>query len=392
MADKDKGGDKTELPTRRKLEDARKKGDIAKGKEITPTLGTIVAAILFMTAAGFIANRVTAFADATVASATKGEFQDQLIGIGGEAALLLLTLSVIILAPLCAIAVLSEVLQTKALVAPKKLEPKLETLNPVEGIKRLFGKQGLIELAKTLMKVAAIIAVVWFVARDHLEQMATMLLPAMQPVWREGAGMQAGTQDAAHTLTLVLQVFAWTGAVFVLVAVVDTIWARQQFTKKMMMSRRDIKDEHKRDEGDPHIKGHRRQMAQEWAQSGAVSQTADANALLVNPTHLAIALEYDADKTPIPVVLARGEGEVAEAMREVARQSGIPIVRHIPTARQLWARGEVGEMVPEEMFDAIAEIILWARKARSGEAPLDCDLHREPNTSHTRKQAQPETV
>ncbi|MGB3471682.1 MAG: EscU/YscU/HrcU family type III secretion system export apparatus switch protein [Erythrobacter sp.] len=377
MADKDQGGDKTELPTARKLEDARKKGDIAKGKDLTATLGTIGAVVLFMTASGYIAARIAGFADLTVQTAATGDFSAQLKGLGWEAVLVLLSLSAIFLLPLCAIAIFSEVLQTKGLIAPKKLEPKLDNLNPVEGLKRLFGKQGLVEMVKTLIKVAAIVAIVWFIARDQIEQMGAKLLPATAPVWREGSGMQAGTLDAMHLHSITVQVFTWVGAVFVLVAIIDVVWTRKQFIKKMMMSRRDIKDEHKRDEGDPHIKGHRRQMAQEWAQSGAVSQTADANALLVNPTHLAIALQYDADSAPIPVVLARGEGDVAAAMREVAQKSGVPIVRHIPTARRLWARGEVGEMIPEEMFDAIAEIILWARKARAGDALMDCDLHRQ---------------
>ena len=389
MADKDQGGDKTELPTARKLEDARKKGDIAKGKDLTNTIGAMGALVLFVTASGYVASRITSFADHTVQTAAKGDFAVQLTGLGWEAVLVLLSLSAIILLPLCAVAIFSEVLQTKGLIAPKKLEPKLDNLNPVEGLKRLFGKQGLGEMVKTLIKVAAIIAIVWFVARDHLETMGEMLLPATAPLWREGAGMQAGTLDAAHMLAITIQIFAWVAAVFVPVAIIDVIWTRKQFIKKMMMSRRDIKDEHKRDEGDPHIKGHRRQMAQEWAQSGAVSQTADANALLVNPTHLAIAIEYNPDTAPIPVVMARGEGDIAAAMRAVAERSGVPIVRHIPTARQLWARGEVGEMIPEDMFDAIAEIILWAGKARAGDAPMDCDLHREADAGEPSDNAQP---
>lgn len=385
MADKDKGGDKSELPTMRKLQDARKKGDIAKGKELTPTLGTIGMAILFMTAAAYVATSIASFADTTVQTAAQGDFDLQLFQIGGEAALLLLSLSAVFLLPLCAIALFSEVLQTRGLVAPKKLEPKAENLNPVEGIKRMFGTQGLIELVKTLIKVTAIIAIVWFVARDQIAQMGAMLLPATQPVWREGAGMQGGTQDALISYAITLKVLASIGGVFVLVAAIDFIWSRQQFMKKMMMSRRDIKDEQKRDEGDPHVKGHRKQIAQEWAQSGAVSKTADANALLVNPTHLAIAIEYDPDTAPIPTVLARGEGEIAASMRETAERFGVPIVRHIPSARQLWARGEVGEMIPEDMFDAIAEVILWARKARAGEAPMECDLHRESSKAAVRK-------
>jgi type III secretion protein U len=375
MSNKDQGGDKTELPTPQKLREARKQGDIAKGKEITATLVTLTMLVLLVAAGGYVAMRVLAFADTILASAGTGDYTATLGGVAREAAMVLVWLSAIILIPLSAIGVLAEVAQTQGLFSTKKLEPKLENMNPVEGIKRMFGKQGLIELVKTLAKVGAIIAIVWLAARDHIADVSAMLAPAMQPVWREGAGMQAGAADASRTFAITVQMFGWIGAVFVLVAVVDHVWTRQQFIKKMMMSRRDIKDEIKKDEGDPHIKGHRRQMAEEWAQSGAVSRTADASALLVNPTHLAIALSYDPEAAPVPVILARGEGEIAAAMREMAVQTGVPIIHHVQTARSLWARGEPGEMIPEDMFDAIAEIILWAQRARAGQAPMECDLH-----------------
>ncbi len=377
MSDKDKGGDKTELPTPQKLREERKQGNIPKGKEITPTVVTVGAIVVILSAGGYIANRITAFAETTLGSVGSGEFATTLAALAGEGLLVLLTLSAIVLIPLAALGVMAEVIQTRALFATKKLEPKLENMNPVEGLKRMFGKDGLIELVKTLVKVSAIVAIVWLIARDHVAQMGAMLIPASQPVWQEGAGTMAGAADAGRTFRILLTVLAWVSAIFVLVALGDLMWSRQQFLKKMMMSRRDIKDEVKRDEGDPHVKSHRRQMAQEWAQSGAVSRTADASALLVNPTHLAIALQYDPETAPIPVVIARGEGDIAAAMREVALSTGVPIIRHVPTARSLWARGEVGEMIPEDMFDAIAEIILWAQRSRAGQAPMDCVLHRE---------------
>lgn len=391
MSDKDKGGDKTEQPTRKKLMDARKKGDIPKAKDITAALGTVGAVILFMLAGSYVAGRIATFAMLTVTRATHEDYAAAMNALAWEAVSLLILLTAIIAIPLAALGLASEMFQTKGLFSSKKLEPKMENLNLMEGIKRLFGTDGLVELFKTLIKVVAVALAVFLVARGHVEQMGAMLMPATEPVWRDGAGMHAGVKDANLTFTITLQVLAWVSAVFVGVAVIDYLWSRQRFMKKMMMSRRDIKDEVKRDEGDPHMKGHRRQMAQEWAQSGAVSQTADASALLVNPTHLAIALDYDPDRAPVPVILARGEGDVAAAMRDVAMSTGVPVIRSVQTARSLWARGEIGEMVPEEMFDAIAEIILWARRARAGEAPMQCDLDTDecgvPGSSATERSA-----
>lgn len=377
MSDKDQGGDKTELPTPKKLKDARKKGDIAKGRELTATVVTFVWLILIFILAGQVAERIADFANRVLSSATKGDFQQTAIGLGWDAVMLLIALVAMLLVPVAAIGALTEMIQTRGLFAPKKLEPKFETLNPVEGIKRLFGKQGLVELLKTLAKALAIVAVVWLVARRYIPDLPDMLSPASIPIWHDGAGAEAAVNEAARIRAITLEVIGWIALVFVLVAAIDMLWAKHSFIKKMMMSMRDIKQEVKQDEGDPHIKGHRPQLAQEWAQSGAIASTGQASALLVNPTHIAIALDYDPKETPIPVILARGEETIALAMRDEAERMGVPVIRHIPTARALWARGEIGEMVPEDMFDAIAEVILWARRARDGKAPMDCDLELE---------------
>ena len=374
MSDKDNGGDKTELPTPKKLRDARKKGDIPKSQEITATVGTLGFLLLLFVASAFVANRIAIFGERVVSQAAGDDFR---FSLGGEAISLAIMLSAVLLIPLAVIGLLAEVFQTQGLLATKRLEPKLDNLNPIEGIKRLFGVQGLVELLKTLVKATAIIAIVWFIARGHIDNMGAMLVPATEPIWREGAGQQAALTDATQTFSLTLQVIGLVAAAFIGIAFADNLWSRHKFIKKMKMSRRDIKDEMKQDEGDPHMKGHRRELAQTWAQSGSVSATAGASALLVNPTHLAIALQYDPVETPLPVVLARGEGEIAAAMRAVALHAGVPIIRHVPSARSLWARGEVGEIVPEDLFDAIAQVILWARRAREGKAPMDCDLDRE---------------
>jgi type III secretion protein U len=159
-----------------------------------------------------------------------------------------------------------------------------------------------------------------------------------------------------------------------LVAVADWFYAKQSYIKKMKMSRRDIRQEYKDDEGDPMVKSMRREMHQEWANQNSLGATRGAAALLVNPTHIAIALDYDSEKTPVPVIAAKGAGALAAAMRAEAVTAGVPIIRNIATARTLWARGEIGEIVPQDMFDAIAAIILWAGKARNGDAPMDHDM------------------
>ena len=379
MAGDKQGGDKTELPTPKKLRDARKKGDIAKSRDLSMAVGTIGWLVLFVMAAGYVASRIAQFAETAVSTATRDDFSLGLANLGWQAVLLLVAMTALVLVPIAALGTLTEFLQTRGLFAPEKVKPKPENLNPVEGFKRIFSVNGLVELAKTLAKALAVVAIVWFVGRDLLPGLGDLLMPATAPTYRAGAGAMAAQASLAATYGVTVTVLGGIAAVFVFIGLLDQLWTRHSFTKRMMMSQRDIKQEMKQDEGDPHIRGHRRQLHQEWASSTAVAATGGATALLVNPTHIAIALDYDADRSPVPTIAARGEGPMAAAMRAEAVRAGVPIIRHIPYARTLWARGEVGELVPEDMFDAIAEIILWARRARDGKAPMECDLMDEPN-------------
>jgi flagellar biosynthesis protein FlhB len=171
-----------------------------------------------------------------------------------------------------------------------------------------------------------------------------------------------------------MKLLIYTAGLFVFVAVLDVAYQRYSFTKKMMMSMRDIKQEMKDSEGDPYVKGQRRQLQQEWAQRNQTNAARNANVLLVNPTHIAIAIEYDKETCPVPTISAKGEDHVARAMREAAEEAGVPIVRNIPLARDLFARGEVGEIIPADVFDVIAEVILWARDVRQ---QVDAERNRD---------------
>ena len=376
--DKD-SGDKTELPTPKKLRDARKKGDIAKSRELSSAVVTIGWLAVFVIGSGFLATRIADFTTTIVAAPASDDFPDRLAALATEATFLLVALTALVWVPIAALGTLTEFLQTRGLFSSEKLKPKPENLNPVEGFKRLFGKNGLVELLKTLAKAVAVCAVVWLVARDLMPDLEAFLAPAAAPVFRPGLGADAALPSLHASYRVTLHLLGAIAFVFLFVAGVDWLWTRHSFIKRMMMSHRDIRQETKQDEGDPHIRGHRRQLHQEWASSNAVATTGGATALLVNPTHIAIALDYDDENSPVPTIAAKGEGPTAAAMRAEATRAGVPIIRHVPHARTLWARGEPGEMIPEDMFDAIAEIILWARRARDGKAPMDCDLRDDMN-------------
>jgi type III secretion protein U len=373
MADKNDGADKSELPTPKKLRDARNKGDVAKSKDLSAGLLTLAWLILFALASGYVASELARLASDTLAAATDMPFDKAMSAIGWATLITLAKISGVTLVPVAAIATFAEFLQVGPIFTTEKLKFGLDKLNPMEGLKRMFGMDGLVELLKTLIKVGFVCAIAYVVMRAAISEAGQLIrLASWSPVADTGPAAAFMTLDLTYRLTL--QLFAMIVGVFLFVAVADWLYSRHSFIKKMKMSMRDIKQEYKDDEGDPQVKSMRRDMHQEWANQNTLGATRGSAALLVNPTHIAIALDYDLKKTPVPVIAAKGAGELAAAMRAEAEAAGVPIIRNIATARTLWARGEIGEIVPQDMFDAIAAIILWAKKARDGAAPMDHDM------------------
>ena len=387
MSDKNDSGDKTEKPTPQRLKDARKKGDVSKSREVTSTVVLVVWLGLGALAVGFAGTRLAALFESLFAVLGQGWSGTGYVGalrkLGGQSLELAL-----LLVPAAAVGLLTEFLQAGPVLSFEKLKPKMEHLNPVAGVKRMFSMDNLVEVLKAVAKTALLFFIGWMVVKSALPQIVGL---ARSPTLHPHA-------VGALTWDLTVQTLAWTVAIFSLVALLDAVYQRWSFTKKMRMSLRDIKQESKESEGDPHIKQQRRQAHQEWSQRNAAQAARNANVLVVNPTHVAIAIDYDRETTPVPTIAAKGEDHVARAMREAAEEEGVPIVRNVPLARDLLARGEVGEIIPQDLFDIIAEVILWAREVREdveaqrraaegtldAGAPIDIDLD-VPSASSKRR-------
>jgi type III secretion protein U len=370
MAKKNDGGDKTEKPTPKRLRDARRKGDVVKSKDVGPAIGMILWFLLLLFAAGHAGAQITALMRDAVGTATTMPFDAAAPMLGWASLLVLVSVSLLILGPAALIGIIAEFLQVGALVTTEKLKPSLDKLNPVEGLKRMFSMDNLVELIKTVAKAGLILTIAGIILWRSADAFISLVQTAgWSPVAHHGD--KVATAMLALIRSLSVQLFAWTCAVFLLVAAADRAWAHHSFIKKLRMSRRDIRQEHKDNEGDPMLRAQRRQLHEEWANQNAVAAAGKANVLLTNPTHLAIALDYDADDCPVPMIAAKGEGPLAAAMRAEAEREGVPIVRNIGLARGIWGECEVGGPIPQTSFDAIAEIILWARRARDGlESPV----------------------
>lgn len=354
----DDSGDKTEQPTHKRLQDARKKGDIAKSKELTSTATLLVWLVMGALCLRLGAERVAALSDSLLARIAGGWREE---GFGHIAALLgwqSVELAVLLVGllgiPVAALGTLVEFLQAGPVIAFEKVAPKMEHLNPAAGIKRMFSLDNLVELLKGILKTALLLVIGWAVARLLLPDAMRLALSTDQPVQHLGSLVWEGT----------VKTLAWTIGVFAGVAMLDTMWTRHRYTKKLRMSMRDIKQEMKESEGDPHLKQQRKQAHAEWSQRNQQAAARGANALVVNPTHVAIAIDFEPGRCPVPTVSAKGEDHVARAMREAAEDAGVPIVRNVPLARELLARCEEGEVIPPDLFDVLAEVIVWAEGVR----------------------------
>ncbi|HUG22594.1 type III secretion system export apparatus subunit SctU [Piscinibacter sp.] len=351
MADKNDGGDKTEQPTTKKLRDARKKGQVPKSRDVSSTAALLAWFLIAALATAYAAAQLTGLIEAALLAARQ-PFALAAPALGAHALHALVALSAAVLLPVAAVGVLAEYLQAGPVFSLERIKPKLENMNPVEGAKRMFSMDNVVELIKAAAKTAALLLIGWLVVRSLLPALA--LLPGARRPELVGAALWAVAKP----------VLVWTIALFALLSFIDAVYQRWSFTKKMRMSRRDIRQEMKDDEGDPYIKAQRRQAHEEWSQRNAAQAARGANALIVNPTHVAIAIDYDRETCPVPTIAAKGEEHVARAMREAAEEAGVPIVRNVPLARDLLARAEVGELIPADLFDVIAEVVLWAREVR----------------------------
>ena len=349
MADDDTG-DKTELPTPKRLKDARKKGDVPKVQDVGVTLGFLFAVLLVWTLFGNVAERVTALMNATLA-VTDEPFLASVRTLGGESIRLLIDVSLLVLVPIALFATLVEYLVTGPVLTSEKLKPKMSHLNPMAGLKRMFGADNLVELLKSVFKTAVLATITLVVVRAALGDLA-------QLPWGDPADVLDGMA------WLSVRVFGWASAAFVLLMFLDALYQKHSFTKRMKMSLRDIREELKESEGNPMLRGARKDIGQEWANEAPTDAARNASVLVVNPVHVAIALRYDPEEAPVPLIVGRGEERVAREMREAATEARVPVLRNVALARALLAQDPHERGVPRELFDVVAEVILWAQSVR----------------------------
>jgi type III secretion protein U len=352
--DKD-SADKTEKPTPKRLRDAHKKGDVAKSKDLTSTAGTLAWLVIFTATMTFYYEHLAELFDRVLRSVPQLDLQT-LKAVSLDAIRAAIVIGIVPTLVASMVGLFVEFLQARGVLTFEKIKPDITRLNPVQGVKRMFGSDNLVEVIKSMLKAVVIISLFIVLARHYANDLAR--LPTVEP---EVVGALWWRFASVFVI--------WVLVFFAFFSVGDAMFQHFSFIKKLRMSRRDIRQEMKDDEGDPYIKQRRKQLQQEWMQQNMLAGVRRSNVVVTNPTHLAVALYYEKGQTVVPLVAAKGEDYMAQLIRETAEQEGIPVMQNIALARKLYADVELDDFVPPDLFEAVAQVLLWARAVSDGEDP-----------------------
>lgn len=348
----DDSGEKEHEATQKKLDDARKRGEVVRSAELAIAAG--YGGLLIAATAGG-AQALRRFGDHGAAMIDRADALSALLLGGGAAAGGLLLSAMLPALPFFAVpavAVLGVIFAQRAWVlAPEKLSPRLSRINPIANAKQKFGRGGLFEFAKSTVKLVVISLLLGAFLAARLPR--TMMSQGLDPglVVAELSGM------IVEFLVLVFLVSGATGAL-------DYLWQRSEHLRKNRMSRQELMDELKQSEGDPHVRGQRRQRAEAIAMNRMLADVPKADVVIVNPTHYAVALRWDRMSGRAPVCVAKGVDEIAARIRETAATAGVPIRSDPPTARALHASVEIGREILPEHYGPVAAAIRFAEKMR----------------------------
>jgi len=345
MAEGDDSASKTEEATPRRLEEARKEGDVAKSADLAQVCALAGAFGALALGGGMLARNLAASLMPFIAHPDTIELHGQ---AGAAVTWQVMAAAGPILAAVLGATMLAGVggnlVQHGVLFTTAKLKPDLSKLSPAQGFKRLFGIDGLMNFLRAALKVLLVSAVAWWVLAPHARE-----LPGLVAVGPLGVL----TYSVGVGKSLMLAVIA----LLALGAVLDFVWQRQRFLSRMRMTKEELKEDFKQSEGDPHVKARQRQIRMERARRRMIQQVPKATVVVANPTHYAVALRYEQGETPAPQCLAKGVDAVALKIREVAEEAGVPVIEDPPLARALYANVEVDEIIPQQHYEAVAKII-----------------------------------
>jgi len=354
------GGERTEKATAKKRRDARKKGQVRRSTEVNVAFCSIVMFGLLFALWPWLTGQMTDlfaehFSPASIMMASRGMNPDEIMGLLARVLIGFFVIMLPILGAAFVAGIAVNVLQIGFMFTTDTLKMKLNKINPINGFKQMFSVQKLVDLMKNLLKVFLLGYVAYAEYMVLLDKFGSYV----------GQDVYVSFIDIMRTAFMVALRMC---LVMVVIAIADFLYQWWKYEKDLRMTKQEVKDEFKMMEGDPKIKGKIRQKQMQMSAMRMMSKVPEADVVITNPTHFAVALAYDADKQRAPMVLAKGQNYVAHKIREVAVEHGVQIVENPPLAQSLFAMCEVDDEIPEDLYQAVADILVFVYR-QSGKLP-----------------------
>lgn len=379
MAEQDSSQEKTEEPTERKIQKSREEGQVPRSKELATTVVLVVGAGGLILFANWIVDYVFGLALFNFSFSREVAFDQSQLSIHLLASVKNSAFAIMPWMILVFIAAFAGPLGVGGWnFSAKAFMPKLNKLNPLSGIKRMFSANSLVELLKSWGKVLVVGLVAYLTLSHYFE--STMNLQ-YQPI-------KTAVSEALDTiLWTILMLCAST----VVIAIADVPWQIYSNTKKLRMTLQEVKDEFKDTDGKPEVKSKIKQLQREMAQRRMMDDVAEADVVITNPTHYSVALKYDGDSADAPIMVAKGHDQVALKIREIAKKNNVPQMRAAPLARALYTHAKIGEEIPEGLYQAVAQVLAYifqmdnyvkgqgAKPDRNFDMPIPPDLRVNPD-------------
>lgn len=340
-------GEKTEAPTGKKLKEARNRGQLPKSKDLTGAIDLIAAALVLALLGSYCSGRMYDLLQRSLTGTTIDRGTPmQVIGesLHDAAANLGMTLAPV-MAIMFTVILLTHFIQVGPLLTFDPLQPKLSKMNPISGVKRIFGLRGVMQTVMSISKLSIVgTVVVLIMIRNEAKLVRLPLLMPTQALW--------------VTIYVLIEILAWVLSLLLIIGVVDFMYQKWQHKKDLRMTKQEVKDEHKSMEGDPETKRKRMRIAQDVAMQRISSEVPDADVIVTNPTHFSVALRYR-ESWGAPRVVAKGADQLAFRIRHLGAANGVPIIERPPLARALYWGTKEGEQISEEHYEAVAEILAY---------------------------------
>ncbi|WP_240703059.1 flagellar biosynthesis protein FlhB [Cohnella luojiensis] len=345
-------GEKTEKATPKKRQESRKKGQVAKSAEIPSSLILLACICCLLMLGPFLQKQVLAmFGDVFINRLNMEVTQQNTLSLFGHYAIQMLLILAPIFFIVLIIAFAANYVQFGWLFTLEPLKPKLEKLNPLTGAKNIFGVRSVVEFLKSALKLILVGFIVFSILWSERKRLMDLAHLPVEDIFSFVAG-----------ITVRMGIFV--AAIIFFIAIFDFMYQRYEFEKNLKMSKQDIKDEYKNSEGDPLIKAKIKERQRRMALMRMMQEVPNADVVITNPTHFAVALKYDATKMDAPTVIAKGADYLALRIREIAKQNEVITMENKPLARALFERTEVGQSVPGDLFQAVAEVLAYVYRLK----------------------------